>query len=299
LTEFPNDPNALIAILDTGVLANHPLLQGCIREVVDFTGEGGEDRNGHGTSAALLARVMIPGMPRGRFLILKVAGADGRGAQDNLLRALGWMREFNRHGETRIMTASISLGVYNRKWLVRSLMAAARYATRRRRRRRGYPSSSPQATCRERPPAQRARHSCLRSRTSSLAVLSLTPAQDIVRTGLPGRVEHFVAYAGSAAIAMAGYGATRGATQIIGGFWVYAGILDYLQHFSPGRQQRSGISRRRRWERCAAVSCSRLSGRVCPLSPWYGITNVAAPQRGAPTEAERQGRGALSLLTPC
>ena len=68
-----------------------------------------------------------------------------------------------------------------------------------------------------------------------LAVLSLLPAQDIVRTGLPGRVEHIIAYAGSAAIAMAGYGASRGVAQIIGGFWVYAGILEYLQHFSPGR----------------------------------------------------------------
>ena len=68
-----------------------------------------------------------------------------------------------------------------------------------------------------------------------LAVLSLVPAQEMVRTGLPGRLEHFIAYAGSAAIGMAGYGASRGATQIIGGFWVYAGILEYLQHFSPGR----------------------------------------------------------------
>ena len=68
-----------------------------------------------------------------------------------------------------------------------------------------------------------------------LAVLSLLPAQDMVRTGFPGRVEHFVAYAGSAAIAMAGYGARRGVVQIVGGFWVYAGILEYLQHFSPGR----------------------------------------------------------------
>ena len=67
-----------------------------------------------------------------------------------------------------------------------------------------------------------------------LAVLSLLPAEE-VRTGLPGRFEHFVAYAGSAAIAMAGYGETRGGMQIIGGFWVYAGILEYLQHFSPGR----------------------------------------------------------------
>ena len=73
-----------------------------------------------------------------------------------------------------------------------------------------------------------------------LAVLSLLPAQDMVRTGFPGRVEHIVAYAGSAAIAMAGYGARRGAAQIVGSFWVYAGILEYLQHFSPGRHPAIG-----------------------------------------------------------
>src|SRR5271169_207975 len=43
-----------------------------------------------------------------------------------------------------------------------------------------------------------------------LAVLSLLPAEQMVRTGLPGRLEHFVAYAGSAAIAVAGYGAIGG-----------------------------------------------------------------------------------------
>jgi VanZ family protein len=68
-----------------------------------------------------------------------------------------------------------------------------------------------------------------------LAVLSLLPTRAMVRTGFPGVPEHFVAYAGSAAIAMAGYGASRGSLQIIGGFWVYAGVLEYLQHFSPGR----------------------------------------------------------------
>ena len=73
-----------------------------------------------------------------------------------------------------------------------------------------------------------------------LAVLSLLPAQDMVRTGFPGRVEHVVAYAGSAAIAMAGYGARRGAAQIVASFWVYAGILEYLQHFSPGRHPTIG-----------------------------------------------------------
>ena len=68
-----------------------------------------------------------------------------------------------------------------------------------------------------------------------LAILSLLPDQQMMRTGLPGRVEHFVAYAGSAAIAVAGYGMSRGSMPIIGGFWVYSGILEYLQHFSPGR----------------------------------------------------------------
>ena len=67
-----------------------------------------------------------------------------------------------------------------------------------------------------------------------LALLSLMPAQNMVRTGFPGQLEHFVAYAGSASIAVAGYG-RRVAVRIIGLFWVYAAFLEYLQHFSPGR----------------------------------------------------------------
>jgi hypothetical protein len=51
-----------------------------------------------------------------------------------------------------------------------------------------------------------------------LAVLSLLPAEEVVPTELPGRLEHFVAYAASAAVAMAGYGVSRGGMQIIGGF---------------------------------------------------------------------------------
>jgi VanZ family protein len=73
-----------------------------------------------------------------------------------------------------------------------------------------------------------------------LAVLSLLPARMMVRTGFPGVAEHFVAYAGSTAIAIAGYGASRGSLQIVGGFWVYAAILEYLQHFSPGRNPTIG-----------------------------------------------------------
>ena len=68
-----------------------------------------------------------------------------------------------------------------------------------------------------------------------LAVLSLLPAQEMVRTGLPGGLEHFVPYAGAAGVAAARYRARRGVMQIIGGFWMYAGVVEYLQHFSPGR----------------------------------------------------------------
>jgi VanZ family protein len=67
-----------------------------------------------------------------------------------------------------------------------------------------------------------------------LALLSLLPAQDMMRTEIPGELEHFVAYAGSASIAVAGYG-QRVAVRIVGFFWIYAALLEYLQHFSPGR----------------------------------------------------------------
>jgi VanZ family protein len=72
-----------------------------------------------------------------------------------------------------------------------------------------------------------------------LGFLSLLPAQDMVRTGFPGQLEHFVAYAGSSAVAMAGYGLNRSGALVIGCFWLYAGTLEYLQHFSPGRQSRA------------------------------------------------------------
>jgi hypothetical protein len=86
-----------------------------------------------------------------------------------------------------------------------------------------------------------------------LAILSLLPDQQMVRTGLPGRVERFVAYAGSAAIAMAGYGATRGGMQIIGDFGYTPPSWNISSTSRPVGTQRSGISRHRRLGRCAAV----------------------------------------------
>jgi VanZ family protein len=56
----------------------------------------------------------------------------------------------------------------------------------------------------------------------------------MARIGIPGELEYFAAYAGSASIAVAGYG-QRAAARIIGLGWIYAALSEYLQHFSPGR----------------------------------------------------------------
>lgn len=118
-----------------------------------------------------------------------------------------------------------------------------------------------------------------------LAVMSLTPAEEIdaVRTNLPGQVEHIIAYAGAAAIAMAGYGLARHRARIIGCFWLYAGVLEYLQNFSPGRDPQlidfaasalgalcGGLSVVALWEFYAARSSRR----------WVQGLSSGRPERG-------------------
>jgi hypothetical protein len=100
-----------------------------------------------------------------------------------------------------------------------------------------------------------------------LAILSLTPAEqiDAVRTDLPGQVERIIAYAASAAIAMAGYGLNRGAVRIIGCFWLYAGVLEYLRTSHRAGTRRLSISQRRRLEPCAAGPRSSSSGTGAQL----------------------------------
>jgi VanZ family protein len=68
-----------------------------------------------------------------------------------------------------------------------------------------------------------------------IAVLSLLPADAMVRTGFDGRVEHFVAYAGTMLIAGVGYGMQRGSLLKMAALCIYAGALEILQNFSPGR----------------------------------------------------------------
>ena len=68
-----------------------------------------------------------------------------------------------------------------------------------------------------------------------IAVLSLLPADAMVRTGIDGRIEHFVAYAGTMLIAGCAYGMQREDWLKMLALCAYAGVLEILQNFSPGR----------------------------------------------------------------
>lgn len=67
-----------------------------------------------------------------------------------------------------------------------------------------------------------------------LVVLSLLPARDMIRTGAPKGVEHFIAYFLSAAILSAGIG-RKTEMRVAVGLVLLSGLMEGLQHFSPGR----------------------------------------------------------------
>jgi VanZ family protein len=69
---------------------------------------------------------------------------------------------------------------------------------------------------------------------AAIAALSLAPVGTVamVRTDLGGHIEHAIAYAGTTFLAAAAYGRWR---RVVAGLLVYAGTLEMLQHFSPGR----------------------------------------------------------------
>src|SRR5262249_10950013 len=100
---------------------------------------------------------------------------------------------------------------------------------------------------------------------------------------------HFAAYAGSAAIAMAGYGLNRGAVRVIGCFGLYAGVLEYLQNFSPGRNPELVDF--------AALAFGALCGRAAVVllwhcrSAWPGWGDPAERPLGGPMRDDPRGRG--------
>ena len=67
-----------------------------------------------------------------------------------------------------------------------------------------------------------------------LAVLSLLPAEEMVRTGADGHLEHAIAYAGTAFLFGMSY-PDWGWKRPAAGLVAYAAVLEVLQTFSPGR----------------------------------------------------------------
>lgn len=99
----PIDPSlqkSVIAIIDSGIGADHPQIAGHVIEEVDFTGEGAEDEFGHGTVMALLALKSVFDIRREvpnekwvelSIISLKVIGKDRQVHMLPLLAALKWL----------------------------------------------------------------------------------------------------------------------------------------------------------------------------------------------------------------
>ena len=119
LTDYVYPPDyALVAIVDSGIVADHPQLSGCIKTCVDFTGEGIDDRLGHGTNVALIYRQYLIGAPPPHLVILKIFDAAGAATRARLLQALTWIVDYNarRSPGERIASTILSCGVYSRRW---------------------------------------------------------------------------------------------------------------------------------------------------------------------------------------
>ncbi|WP_340377383.1 S8 family serine peptidase [Streptomyces sp. SS7] len=102
------------AIIDTGLMRDHPLLDGLIVGEHNFSSESDcDDRSGHGTMVASIVASGLPKKPR--LLNLKVADGSGRATPGSLKEALEWVTNFAERNSSPVFV-NISVGVYWRKW---------------------------------------------------------------------------------------------------------------------------------------------------------------------------------------
>ena len=85
-----------VAVLDTGIDEDHPDLDGAVLDTRDFTGDGIEDEDGHGTHCAgiIAARNNNVGFvgvaPKCELLIGKVLNNNGNGSYEWIARGVDW-----------------------------------------------------------------------------------------------------------------------------------------------------------------------------------------------------------------
>lgn len=90
------EPGTKMAFLDTGLLHSHPLLKNFKIVDKDFTGEGPEDRNGHGTVMTLIAVGVLTywlgasSASNVQILNVKVLGKDGTGDPKDIKKGMQW-----------------------------------------------------------------------------------------------------------------------------------------------------------------------------------------------------------------
>ncbi len=116
--------NVVIAILDTGVDENHPMLKGKVIGSISFVeGEDPHDYHGHGTHCAGIAAgypvqinkdgrlVWVSGVaPNAGILNVKVLGKNGGGSLSSVIKGLDYVAEWHdRHPDVPIVV-SMSLG---------------------------------------------------------------------------------------------------------------------------------------------------------------------------------------------
>ncbi len=85
-----------VAVLDTGIDPDHPDLADAIERTRDFTGEGIEDLNGHGTHCAGIVAARANGLgfvgtaPLSSLLVGKVLDGSGGGSIEGVAAAVEW-----------------------------------------------------------------------------------------------------------------------------------------------------------------------------------------------------------------
>jgi hypothetical protein len=129
-----------------------------------------------------------------------------------------------------------------------------------------------------------------RGNSRLLAVLSLLPAEERVRTRLGGHIEHAIAYVGTALLLGLSYPAWDW-KRIAAALVIYAGILDLLQNFSPGRHpavldwlsSSAGGPDRDHAHACGDEVWRRWRPRICDGSrpPTWHPVQAACPTLGA------------------
>ena len=85
-----------VAILDTGIDRDHADLRGAVEGVLDTTGEGIDDLNGHGTHCAGIVAARRNGVgfigvaPKASLLVGKVLGNNGSGTLEGVAAGIDW-----------------------------------------------------------------------------------------------------------------------------------------------------------------------------------------------------------------